>query len=269
MAFQAHYTTYGKATVENTKVGLYFYPKGEEPKYPARAFGIFDFSIEIPAGEEFHKETSYVEFPKDAILYGITPHAHVRGSSDNVSILYPDGREVKLLSVPRYNFNWQYEYFLKTPLKIPAGAKIISRWTYDNSARNPGNPDPTKTVYMGEQTAQEMMATYLHYRWVDETVAHQTPEYEKALQGNLMMGILDDNMDGKIELAELKGGPQGPAQTLKKYFAMIDANKDGALEPTELEAATKLMQRQRPAKAPADAAPAAPAGAATTPTAGR
>ena len=52
---------------------------------------------------------------------------------------------------------------------------------------------------------------------------------------------------------------------------MIDANKDGALEPSELEAATKLMQRQRPAKPPADAAQpaAAPAGATTTPTAGR
>jgi hypothetical protein len=270
VGFQNHYTPYGRETEEKTQMGLYFYPKGQEPKYVLRTFLIFDFSIEIPPGEEFHKETSYVEFPKDAILYGITPHAHVRGSSDNVSILYPDGREVKLLSVPRYNFNWQYEYFLKTPLKVPAGAKIISRWTYDNSSRNPGNPDPAKTVYMGEQTAEEMMATYLHYRWVDETVEHQKPEYEKMLQANLMMGIFDDNMDGKIQLAELKGGPKGPGQTLKKYFAMIDANHDGALDPTELAAATKLMQRMRPAS-PAQAAQpaAAPAGAATTPTAGR
>jgi len=126
VGFQNHYTPYGKETTEQTQMGLYFYPKGQEPKYVLRTFLIFDFSIEIPAGEEFHKETSYVTFPKDAILYGITPHAHVRGSSDNVSILYPDGREVKLLSVPRYNFNWQYEYFLKTPLKIPAGAKIVN-----------------------------------------------------------------------------------------------------------------------------------------------
>ena len=80
---------------------------------------------------------------------------------------------------------------------------------------------------MGEQTSQEMMATYLHYRWVDETVKHQTPEYEKLLGANLMMGILDDNMDGKIEKAELKGGPQGPANMLLKYFDLIDTNHDG------------------------------------------
>jgi hypothetical protein len=94
---------------------------------------------------------------------------------------------------------------------------------------------------------------------VDETVKHQTPEYEKALQANLMMGVLDDNMDGKIQLAELKGGPQGPANILKKYFAVIDANHDGALDPTELAAASKLMPKRGPAKTPAPGAPAAPA----------
>jgi len=92
-------------------------------------------------------------------------------------------------------------------------------------------------------------------------VAHQTPEYEKMLQGNLMIGVLDDNMDGKLELAELKGGPKSPAQALKKYFALIDTNHDGALEKAELEAASKLMPRRRPAppaaQQPASAAPGA------------
>jgi hypothetical protein len=267
VGFQNHYTPYGKETTEKTEMGLYFYPKTQEPKYVLRTFLIFDFSIEIPPGEEFHKETSYIEFPSDAILYGITPHAHVRGGSTQVSIIYPNGKTEKLLALPRYNFNWQYEYFLKTPLKVPAGSKILAKWTYDNSTRNPGNPDPTKTVHMGEQTSQEMMATYLHYRWADETVAHQTPEHEKALQANLMMGILDDNMDGKIELAELKGGEQGPVPMLKKYFALIDANHDGALDATELAAAAKLMpKRGGPAKAAAPAQAPTP-GPAPTPTA--
>ena len=259
VGFQNHYTPYGKATTEKTQMGIYFYPKGQEPKYVLRTFGIFDFSIEIPADEEFHKETSYIEFPKAAILYGITPHAHMRGQSTNVSILYANGKEEKLLSLPRYDFNWQYEYFLKTPLKVPAGAKIIARWTYDNSTRNPGNPDHTKTVVWGEQTKDEMMATYLHYRWVDETVAHQTPEYEKMLQGNLMMGVLDDNMDGKIEFAELKGGAQGPASMLKKYFALIDTNHDGALDSAELANASKLLPKRGSAKAAGNDSKAAPA----------
>lgn len=246
VGFQNHYTPYGKETTEKTQMGLYFYPKGQEPTYVLRTFLIFDFSIEIPPGEEFHKETSYIEFPKDAILYGITPHAHVRGGSAQVSILYPDGQEDKLLALPRYNFSWQYEYFLKDPLKVPAGAKIIARWTYDNSTRNPGNPDPTKTVYMGEQTSEEMMATYLHYRWVDETVAHQTPDYETQLQGNLLMGILDDNMNGKIEMSELRGGAKGPVKMLKTYFALIDTSHDGGIDAKEMAAAAKLMPKRSP-----------------------
>jgi hypothetical protein len=242
VAFQNHYTPYGKPTSEKTEMGLYFYKKGEEPKYVLRTFGIFDFAIMIPPGEEFHPETAYLEFPKDAILYGITPHAHKRGGSMNVAIKYADGHEVKLLALPRYDFNWQYEYFLKEPLKIPAGARIVTRWTYDNSTRNPGNPDPTKTVTWGEQTSDEMMATYLHYRWVDETVKDQKPEYDKALQANLLMGVMDTNMDGKLSRAELRGKP---GEMILKYFDLIDKNHDGFLDAAELAAAQKLMGGRR------------------------
>jgi hypothetical protein len=201
---------------------------------------------------------AYVTFPHDAVLYGITPHAHHRGGSARVSIIYPDGREENLLAMPRYDFYWQYEYFLAKPLKIPAGAKVVARWTFDNSTRNPDNPDPTKTVVWGEQSSEEMLATYLHYRWVDETVAHQLPDYDKQLQATLFMGAMDDNMDGKLQLAELKGqfGEQ-----IKKFAPLIDKNKDGALDQAELQEAQKMMPRRgrqatTPATKTSEAAPA-------------
>jgi mono/diheme cytochrome c family protein len=262
VAFQNHYTPYGRETTETTQMGLYFYKKGEEPKYVLRTFGIFDFNIEIPPMVEAHPETAYIQFPKDAILYGITPHAHHRGSASTVSIRYPDGHETMLLAV-HYDFLWQYEYFLKEPLKVPAGSKIIARWTYDNSPRNPANPDPHKTVHWGEQSSDEMLATYLHYRWVDETVAKQTPEYETALQNNLLFGVLDTNIDGKLDKTELKGKA---GEMLLKYFALIDTNHDGLIEPEELAAAQKLLPKGRggqgQGKGP-DAKPAAPAAVAT------
>jgi mono/diheme cytochrome c family protein len=285
VAFQNHYTPYGKPTVEKTQMGLYFYPKGQEPKYVLRTFGIFDPSIVIPAGEERHHEMAYIAFPHDAMLYGITPHAHHRGASSSTSIRYPDGHEVMLLALPKYDFNWQYEYFLKTPIKIPAGAKVVTRWTYDNSARNPDNPDASRTITWGEQSSEEMLATYLHYRWVDETVKDQKPEYEKQLMSGLMIGMMDDNMDGKLQPSELKGKPGEP---LKKYLAIIDTNKDGMIDQAELMAAAKLLpSRRAPQKTadgvvpnggggskPATAAPAAapapapaPVAAATSPAA--
>jgi hypothetical protein len=264
LAFQAHYTTYGKETVENTKLGLYFYPKGEEPKYPRRTFGIFDFSIEIPAGEREHKEIAYIEFPKDAVVYAFTPHSHKRGVAANVSIRYPDGKEETLLAMPRYDFNWQWDYVLAKPLNVPAGSKIITRWVYDNSTRNPGNPDPTKTVYWGEQSFEEMLAVYIHYHWAGETAKNPRDDYDKLMQANLMLDVMDDNMDGKLSLAELKGGPQSPGTMLKKYFNVIDTNHDGFIDANELAAAMKLLPKRGGARAAAAGlAPSAP----PTPTA--
>jgi len=168
-----------------------------------------------------------------------------------------------LLALPRYDFNWQYEYFLKTPIKVPAGSRIIARWTYDNSTRNPQNPDPKRLINWGEQSSEEMLATYLHYRWVDETVAHQTPEYEKMLQGNLLLGVLDDDLDGKLEPRELRGQV---GDTLKKYFALIDTNKDGAIDAKEFAAAQKLMPKGR-RNAAGGGSPGIPPAAPTAPTA--
>jgi len=73
-------------------------------------------------------------------------------------------------------------------------------------------------------------------------VAKQTPEYEKMLQGNLMLGVMDDNLDGKLEVSELRGQL---GDTLKKYIALVDTNKDGAIEQTEMDAAMKLMPKGR------------------------
>ena len=49
------------------------------------------------------------------------------------------------------------------PLEIPAGGRIVSRAWYDNSARNPNNPDPTATVGWGDQTWEEMQYTGIIY----------------------------------------------------------------------------------------------------------
>jgi hypothetical protein len=71
--------------------------------------------------------------------------------------VYPDGRTETLLSVPRYDFNWQLGYHLATPIKIPKGTKLTVTAHFDNSANNKFNPDPSRTVYYGDMTWEEMM----------------------------------------------------------------------------------------------------------------
>jgi hypothetical protein len=242
VAFQNHYTPYGKATVEKTQMGLYFYPKGQDPKYPKRFFGIFDFGIAIPAKAEFHPEVAYQEVPKDMILYGLSPHAHRRGGSAQISVIWPNGKEEMLLALPHYDFNWQYEYVLAQPLKVPAGSKIVSRWTYDNSTRNPDNPDPNKDVTWGEQTSQEMLALHISFRWDGETTQALRDDYDALMRQGQMFGVLDDNIDGKLQLSELRGAQ---AAMLKANFAAADANHDGGLDKVELAAAQKTFAPQR------------------------
>jgi len=69
-------------------------------------------------------------------------------------LIYPDGREEIVLDVPHYDFNWQLTY--RTSLKIPKGSRMHVQFTYDNSAANRYNPDPSKWVYYGGQSWEEM-----------------------------------------------------------------------------------------------------------------
>jgi hypothetical protein len=81
----------------------------------------------------------------------------VRGKDMTYKFVYPDGRTETLLSVPRYDFNWQLGYHLATPIKIPKGTKLTVTAHFDNSANNKFNPDPSRTVYYGDMTWEEMM----------------------------------------------------------------------------------------------------------------
>ena len=77
--------------------------------------------------------------------------------------MLPNGTDQPLLSVPKYDFNWQTYYMFKEPIQVPKGARIVSTAWYDNSARNRSNPDPTMPVRWGDQTWEEMQYTGVLY----------------------------------------------------------------------------------------------------------
>jgi hypothetical protein len=259
IGFQAHYTPFGKEAVDKSRVALYFYDK--PPELIMHSVVVIDNTIVIPPGEARHKEVAYVTFPHDALLYSAFPHAHYRAYSSDLWIRYPDGREKLLLSLPRYDFNWQRTYTFAEPIKVPAGSKLIAHYVYDNSKRNPSNPDPTIKVSWGEQSFQEMLFTSLSFRWADETAQHRV-NYDGEMNANRLMGMLDDNIDGRIEKAELKGRI---GEQLAKYFDVLDKNHDGGLDASELAAAQAMMgMRQRGSAAAAPAAHPSEAGAAAS-----
>ena len=252
IGIQAHYTPFGKEATDHSKIGVYFYKPGETPKYVMHGGVVVDNTITIPPNEPRHHEIAYLTFPHDALLYSAFPHAHYRGYAADLWIQYPDGKKKLLLTLPRYDFNWQRDYTFAQPVKVPAGSKLIAHWTYDNSKENPANPDPNKTITWGEQSWDEMFYTAIRYRWLDETSSHQLPQYDQDLNRTRMVGMLDDNVDGKIEKAELKGQM---GTMLAKYFDVLDKNHDGSLDVAELSAAQKMMGGFR-RRAPSTAAEA-------------
>ena len=169
LLLQMHYTTYGKETVDETEIGIYLHDK--PPAYVMAGGVAGQRRFFVPAGAKEHALEGVQEIEKDAWLYSLNPHMHYRGKYMNYTAEYPDGTSEMVLSVPRYDFNWQFNYELEEPLFLPAGTRLVARGAMDNSSRNVNNPDPTKPVHFGLQTKHEMFFGFTTLRYEGETPA--------------------------------------------------------------------------------------------------
>lgn len=170
LTFQLHYTTTGKAEVDQTQLGVYLSEETPENEY--FILGPANFELDIKPGVKDYTVYTAQAFDTDVTLYAMFPHMHFRGTSMKYEVVYPDGTKEPVLNVPYYNFNWQRGYRLKEPKVLPAGSQVIVEAIYDNSAQNPFNPDPSITVRWGEQSFDEMMIGYM-------TVIKGTPEQKR------------------------------------------------------------------------------------------
>lgn len=167
--FQMHYTATGKAVTEVTRVGLYF--AKQPPKYPLHNIVLADpMGLKIPPNTKAHTATASQTFERDVLIYNLTAHAHVRGNGAEFVAQYPDGNRETLLSVPKYDFNWQTTYELTTPKLLPKGSTLFYSTTYDNSSQNKSNPNPSIEVRWGPQTWEEMLYGDVRFRYPDEVV---------------------------------------------------------------------------------------------------
>jgi len=161
LILQMHYTPNGTATTDRTRVGIKFAPA--VPKEELRLTALVNGALKIPAGAPDYSLAAEMTTTADVTLRQILPHTHLRGKSWEYTVTYPDGRNEVILSVPKYDFNWQTSYVFAEPLKLPKGSKLRAVAHYDNSAGNNSNPDPTVEVHWGDQTWEEMMFSSLVY----------------------------------------------------------------------------------------------------------
>ena len=163
---QMHYTPNGIAAVDQTRMAFRFTDADDPIEVQTR--GIAQGRIRIPPRQKdvTFTQTWTADWPVK--LLSLFPHMHARGQAFRYEHLDADG-ELKrvILDVPVYDFNWQDFYRFAEPVIIDEDESIRVTAVYDNSAGNPNNPDPDKTVFWGDQTFQEMMIGYVDYIDVD------------------------------------------------------------------------------------------------------
>ncbi len=168
LIWQMHYTPTGKEEKDRSQIGLVLYKGEEPPQHLVHKVAIANGKFRIPPGARYHQVTSKRKIPKDVQILSLMPHMHLRGRAFDYYVRFPDGSRETLLSIPRYDFNWQSSYYFKDPLTIPAGSTLECVAHFDNSEDNPANPDPTQEVRWGDQTFEEMMIGYCNYIVLDE-----------------------------------------------------------------------------------------------------
>jgi hypothetical protein len=158
--FEMHFNPNGKEAVDHSELGLYFATQAPAQRIIA-IDTLRDLDLQIPPQAPDYRSRASMTLGRPARLLSVQPHMHVRGRSMEVRAIYPDGHAETLLSVPKYDFNWQTTYVLKEPLDLPAGTVLESVAGFNNSPNNAFNPDPSATVHWGDQTTDEMHIAFL------------------------------------------------------------------------------------------------------------
>jgi hypothetical protein len=212
-----HYQTTGKPEKDQTRVAFWFQP--EPPKHqlfrvPAsgetiiadgkqlltdspgeKAEGTTVAIPPIPPNASNYELIGITAYTEPVTIYELQPHAHLRGKDFKYAIVYPDGREETLLTVPKYDFHWQLAYELDPPLTLPAGSKLVVTAHYDNSLKNDHllhhagheahdpahSPGPEKEVYFREmnQSWDEMFTPFVQYS-IDDQDLNKTSRHQEV-----------------------------------------------------------------------------------------
>jgi hypothetical protein len=119
--------------------------------------------------------------PEDISILTLNPHMHMLGKSFKGYAVPPSGDTIRLISIPRWDFNWQYFYTFKKMVKIPKGSTIVAEGVYDNTKQNLNNPFSPPQIVQDRngsmRTTDEMfqfIITYVPYKDGDENISLDT-----------------------------------------------------------------------------------------------
>jgi hypothetical protein len=184
IAWDIHYSNGGEDVTDVVELGIYFYPKGQEPKYRQHLVrmgrtgtGAVDIPPHTVQPTEFH-------FPlrQAARIESFQPHMHLRGKAMTMEAILPGGQTVVLSHVADFNFNWHNAYVFAdhaAPL-LPRGTIIKIRAWHDNTSAHKSNPDPNVWVGYGDRTVDEMAHAWVNVTYMSDADYLQEVEARRA-----------------------------------------------------------------------------------------
>ncbi|MFN8061764.1 MAG: hypothetical protein U0Q12_21575 [Vicinamibacterales bacterium] len=188
IVWDIHYHSVGEDITDQVELGIYLYPKGQEPKN-RQVLALFNaFSggasrLDIPPNtiavhQGFHvmKQAGRVE--------NFQPHMHLRGKAMSMEAILPNGTTQMLSYVGNFRFNWMTNYIYEdddAPI-LPKGTILrITSW-HDNTTANKDNPDPTQWVGWGDRTVDEMAHAWVNITYMNEDEYKAEVEKRKAAE---------------------------------------------------------------------------------------
>ena len=109
-----HYSAAGEEITDFVELGIYFYPKGQEPKYRqvlASFSGIAggNRNIDIRPNSTWVTQNFHV-MKQAGRVENFQPHMHLRGKAMSMEAILPNGKTMVLSHVNNFNFNWHINY---------------------------------------------------------------------------------------------------------------------------------------------------------------
>jgi hypothetical protein len=167
ISWDQHLHAVGEEITAGSEIGIWLYPKGQEPKKRSYLIGFTGLKkrgfLDIPPNSITHTE-GFTVLKENTLITNFQPHFHLRGKAMQVEAILPDGGTQIISYVDKFNFNWMTNYIYEddaSPL-VPKGTVIhVSAW-YDNTKANPSNPDPEQWVGYGDRTVDEMAHAWMN-----------------------------------------------------------------------------------------------------------
>jgi Tfp pilus assembly protein PilF len=155
MVVQLHLRPTGRLEQIQVAIGLYF--AAQPPRLLPAMLRLGKQYMNIPPGEKEYVVTDSYKLPVDVDVHAVQPHAHYRARKIEGLATLPDGKTKWLIRIPDWDFDWQDTYRYVDPVPLPKGTTLTMRYTYDNSAANPRNPQlPPRRVHWGQNSTDEM-----------------------------------------------------------------------------------------------------------------